>query len=64
MHSHFALKFLVDVLFRHCFSSSYKEVKKSEQSAVLSQETDITGVTKDHFLQYVADNVDHEFVTE
>ena len=48
MHHHFASKFLTDSLCRHGFCSSYSEVKMFELS-----------VTNDHFLQYVADNVDH-----
>ena len=55
--------FLIDALFSHGFSSSYSEVKKYERSAAVSQDTDIPGVTKDHFLQYVADNVDHDICT-
>ena len=34
-----------------------------ELSAAMLQGTDVPGVTNDHFLQYVADNVDHNVNT-
>ena len=42
---------------------SYSEVKNFEMCAAYSQSTDIPGITPGHFVQYVADNVDHNVRT-
>ncbi len=63
MHHHFASKFLIDSLNSHGFCASYTEVKKFEMCARESQGTDIPGITPGHFVQYVADNVDHNVRT-
>ncbi|GFS26848.1 hypothetical protein ElyMa_007067800 [Elysia marginata] len=63
MHHQFASKFLLDTLYQLGFSSSYSETKRFELCAALAQQTDVPGVTNDHFLQYVADNVDHDLRT-
>ena len=63
MHHQFASQFLIDVLFQLGFCVSYPEVKKFEMSAAMAQGTDIPGVTHEHFVHYVADNVDHNVCT-
>ena len=63
MHHHYGSKFLIDSLNSHGFCSSYTEVKKSEMSAAQTKGTDIPGLTPGHFVQYVADNVDHNVCT-
>ncbi|GFO32950.1 hypothetical protein PoB_005945500 [Plakobranchus ocellatus] len=54
---------LTDLL--HClkFCSSYHEVQCFEQCAASSQGTDLSGVSSDSFIQFVADNVDHNLRT-
>jgi len=59
MHHHFASRFLIDSLHSHGFCSSYSTVQKFERSAAATQGTDIPGYTPRSFIQYVADNVDH-----
>ena len=59
MHHHFASRFLVDTLSSHGFCSSYTTVQKYARSAAATQGTDIPGYTPGKFVQYVADNVDH-----
>ena len=59
MHHHYGSKFLIDSLNSHGFCSSYTEVKKFEMSAAQTKGTDIPGLTPGHFVQYEADNVDH-----
>jgi hypothetical protein len=63
MHHHFASKFLIDTLHEHGFCSSYKEVKKFESSAAVSKGTDIPNYSAGQFIQYMADNVDHNVRT-
>lgn len=63
MHHHFASRFLVDTLNSHGFCSSYSEVQRFERSAAASQGTDISGYSDGQFIQYVADNVDHNIRT-
>jgi len=48
-----------------CFqiSYSYSEVKQFETNAAAFQGTDIPGCTDGSFVQYVADNVDHNVTT-
>ena len=60
MHHLFQSKILVDSLNKHGFCSSYSEVKMFERSAAVAQKTDITGeISEGSFLQYSADNIDH-----
>ena len=59
MHHHFASKFLIDSLNSHGFCSSYSTIQKYERSAAVTQGTDIPGWIPGRFVQYVADNVDH-----
>lgn len=64
MHHHFASKFLIDTLSAHGFSSSYSEVKKFELCAANTPQTNALPLNESHhFLQYVADNVDHNVRT-
>ena len=63
MHSHFASRFLIDTLHAHRFCSSYSEVQKYERCATLNQGLDIPGFFPGQFVQYVADNVDHDIRT-
>ena len=62
-HHHFASKFLIDSLNKHGFCCSYSEVIKFERNAAVTQETDIPGFESGHFVQYIADNVDHNIRT-
>ncbi len=63
LHHHFASKFLIDSLNHHGFCSSYSEVQKFIRSAAVTHGTDIPGYIPGHFVQYVADNVDHNIRT-
>lgn len=63
LHHHFASKFLIESLNKHGFCCSYSEVQKFGRSAAMAQGTDIPGYTTNHFVQYVADNVDHNIRT-
>ena len=59
MHHHFGSQFLIDSLNSSGFCSSYSEVTRFEMSAACLQGTDILGITPGHFVQFVADNADH-----
>lgn len=59
LHHHFASRFLIDTLNSHGFCSSYSTVQKYERSAAATQATEIPEYTPDKFIQFVADNVDH-----
>lgn len=63
LHHQFASRFLIDSLHAHGFCYSYSTVQKYERSATATQGTDITGYTPGRFVQYVADNVDHNVRT-
>ena len=63
MHHHFASKFLIDTLHSHGFSCSYNEVVRFESCAANAQGFEIRGLSPGHFIQYVADNVDHNVRT-
>lgn len=63
MHHHFTSRFLVDTLREHGFSSSYAVVMKYERGAVVTQGIEIPGYFQDHYMQYIADNVDHNVAT-
>ena len=62
LHHHFASRFLIDTLHKHGFCCSYSEVHQFERNAVLSYGTDIPHSVP-QFVQYVADNVDHNIRT-
>lgn len=63
MHSHFASRFLVDCLYKHGFCCSYSEIQNYQRSAATQSGTDIPGYIPGHFIQYAADNVDHNIRT-
>ena len=62
LHHHYASRFLIDSLHKHGFCCSYNEVQQFERNAVLSYGTDIPDYSS-QFVQYVADNVDHNIRT-
>ena len=63
LHHHFQSKFLIDVLHALGFWCSYAEVQKFEMCAAMGQGTHIPNITEGHFMQYAADNVDHNVCT-
>ena len=63
MHFHFASRFLIDTLDGLGYSCSYSEVQSYERSAAVACGTDIPGYIPGQFIQYVADNVDHNIRT-
>ena len=62
LHHNFASRFLMDTLHRYGFCSSYPEVQLFNQNAALDKGTEIPGYNGE-FVQYVADNVDHNIRT-
>jgi hypothetical protein len=62
MHHHFSSRFLIDSLHNHGFSCSYQEVKQFEENSALAQGTTIDN-SEGKFIQYSADNVDHNIRT-
>ncbi len=62
MHYHFASRFLIDTLHELGFCSSYYETQKFGQNAAVDEGTDIPEHNSE-FIQYVADNVDHDIRT-
>ena len=62
LHHHFASRFLIDSLHCHGFCCSYQEVQRFGQNAAVDQGTEIPNHTTE-FVQYVADNVDHNIRT-
>ncbi|VDI00550.1 Hypothetical predicted protein [Mytilus galloprovincialis] len=63
LHHNFASRFLVSTLNSLGFCSSYQEIQKFESSAALTQGVDIPGEICNSFIQFVADNVDHNVRT-
>ena len=63
LHHHFASEFLIDTLYNMGFCISYSEIQKYESSAAVSQGTDIVRFHSGQFIQYSADNVDHNIRT-
>ena len=63
MHHHFASRFLIDSLHKHGFCCSYYEVQNYERSAAISTKFEIPGLFPGQFMQYAADNVDHNVGT-
>lgn len=59
VHHNFASRFLVSTLNNLGFCSSYYEVQKFESSAAAVQGVDLPGDVRNSFVQFVADNVDH-----
>lgn len=62
LYHHFASRFLIDSLHSQGFCCSYEEVRRFERNAARSHKTDIPNLTSE-FVQYVADNVDHNVRT-
>ena len=62
LHHHFGSKFLVNTLHKFGFTCSYKEIVKFERSAAVNEGTTISNM-ENSFLQYIADNVDHNLRT-
>ena len=62
LHHHYASRFLVDSLHHLGFCCSYQQVQEFEQCAAFSHGTDIFNFIN-QFIQYVADNVDHNIQT-
>ena len=62
LHHHYASCFLIDTLHKLGFCCSYNEVHQFEQNAVLSYGINIPNHPS-QFIQYVADNVDHNIKT-
>ena len=63
MHSSFASRFLIDSLNALGFCSSYNEVLNYQQSASVSQGLDLSEFFPGQWMQYIADNVDHDIRT-
>ena len=60
----FGSRFLIEALKQHGFCSSYSEVHKFESSAVVAKNQDTShSLDQSHFLQFVAENVDHNIDT-
>ena len=62
LHHHFGSRYLIDLLNSLGFCCSYREVQMFKRSAAATQGTEIPK-SEDHFLQFVADNVDHNIST-
>jgi len=63
LHYHFGSRFLIDTLSEHGFCSSYHEVQKFERSAAVQQGSDVPNFAAGDYIQYMADNVDHNIHT-
>ena len=59
MHRHFGSRFLNETLYRMGFASSYEEIKRFESSAATTNGVNIPSIPENSFLQFSADNVDH-----
>ena len=62
LYHHFSSRFLIDSLHHHGFCCSYQEVQRFEHNAAQSHGTDIPNLSTE-FVQYGADNVDHNIRT-
>ena len=58
MHHFYGSKLLIEILNSTGFCSSYTEIQRFESSAASSQGTSFD-LSDEQFVQYVADNVDH-----
>ena len=63
MHHHFQSKFLIESLNSHGFCCSYDEVKRYERCASMTEHEIPKNYGPQNFLQYAADNVDHNIRT-
>ena len=62
LYHHFSSRFLIDSLHHHGFCCSYQEVQRFEHNAAQSHGTGIPNLST-QFVQYGADNVDHNIRT-
>lgn len=60
LNHHFASKFLIDSSHKHGYCCSYSEVMTCVRSAAVTQAKNIPGFRAGHFVQCVADNVEHK----
>ena len=63
MHHHFDSRFLISSLSQHGFCCSYSEGQRYETNAFSCKGLEIPHLTNEQFVQYVADNVDHNIRT-
>ena len=63
MHHHFASRYLIDTLNEHGFCSPCHEVQRFERNAAVTSGTDVPNYTDSDYIQYIADNVDHNVRT-
>ena len=61
LHHQFVSKFLIDTLSKLRFCKSYSEVTMFEKNATVTQ-TQFTEDAGGKFVQFIADNVDHNVV--
>ena len=62
MHRQYSSRFLIDTLYKLGFSSSYAEIQRYEANSAVTATPTATHSTE-HFIQFVADNVDHNVQT-
>lgn len=62
LYHHFSSRFLINSLHHHGFCCSYQEVQQFEHNAAQSHGTGIPNLSTE-FVQYGADNVDHNIRT-
>ena len=62
LHHHYVSRFLIDTLHKYGFCCSYIEVRRFEQNGAMSYGTDIPNFST-QFIQYIADNLDHNVRT-
>ena len=63
MHHHFASKFLIETLNNLGFSSSYSEVMLYKRNAAVTADPNNNTLSCGQFMQYIADNIDHNLRT-
>ena len=63
IHNLFGSRFLVDTVYNLGFCSSYSEVMKYEAAAAKTWDIEVDNSERNHSIQFVADNVDHNLDT-
>ncbi|CAC5424082.1 unnamed protein product [Mytilus coruscus] len=63
LHRNFASRFLVSTIHSLGFCTSYSEIQRFQSSAAKSQGVDLPGDVSNSYIQFVADNVDHNIRT-
>ena len=63
MRHHFGSEFLNETLNKKGFAASYDEVKNYESSATANHDVNIPDIPDSNFIQFSADNVDHDAKT-